>query len=240
MPGRRGRHSEKGNRSEGGEVNRGWHLIQNYRKEDPERHIEETDPSDDPEERTTNRFRVPGLLLAEMTAFQKEVVGWLESAITAWFTFYFALGEGSPEQRLEEASEGLAKATDRLEAIGRQMRHLPWKDSQWHDLIMIYAEAVETWAVAIDLIMRGARFDRNNLADEGLQRLDSGSAIAERVVAIHAPHERVVNMNGPFRTLAKLEPEGRVSPKAVARAKQPWDRALTAAGSALTWSKSVW
>lgn len=235
-----GKKSQRQVRKGQGAVDRGWHLVQNYRREDPERHIEEVDPTDDAEGPPVNRFEVPRLLLAEMKTFQEEVVGWLEFAISSWFKFYFALGEGTSQAQLDEVSEGLAKATDRLEAISRQMGHLPWNTSQWHDLIMIYAEAVETWAAALDLIMRGARFDRNNLAEEGFKRLDMGSATAERVVSLNARHESGVDVNGALRTLARLEPSKRVSPKTVARAKQPWERAVIAAGSRLTWSKSVW
>ena len=237
MPGRKPR--KGGIRQDQEAVTKGWHLVQSYRKEDPERHRKLVDGVE-PDEDAIPQFEVPNLLRAEMTTYQKEVVIWLESAITSWFTFYFALGEGGVQDRLDEASEGLAKATDRLQAIARQMGYLPWNDSQWHDLIAVYADAVDTWATAIDLIMRGARFDRHRLADEGFAQLELGSSTAERVVSLNASPEPGVDVAGALRTLTRLEPSGRVSAKTVAKAKEPWNRAVVAAGSRLTWSKSVW
>lgn len=238
MPGRKSRKTGR-HQDHQEAMSKGWHLIQSYRKEDPERHKEYIETTDSDEEAAPS-FEVPTLLRAEMTTFQKEVVGWLESAISSWFNFYFGLGDGGVEDRLDEASEGLGKATDRLQAIARQMGNLPWNDSQWHDLIMVYAEAVETWAAALDLIMRGARFDRHRLADEGFEQMDLGSSTAERVVSLTASRDPRGDIDGALRTLARLEPNGRVSPKTVAKAKEPWQRAVIAAGSALNWSKSVW
>jgi hypothetical protein len=220
-------------------LNKGWHLVQSYRKEDPQRHKEKTESADLDDE-AAPRFEVPTLLRAEMTTYQKEVVSWLESAISSWFNFYFALGDGEVQERLDVASEGLSKAAERLQAIARQMESLRWSESQWHDLVAVYAEAVETWAGALDLIMRGASFDRHRLADEGFEQMDMASATAERVVSLNASPEPGVDVNGVLRILERLEPSGRVSPKAVAKAKAPWHRAVIAAGSRLTWSKSVW
>lgn len=220
-------------------VSKGWHLIQNYRREDPERHIDEVDLTEI-ENDPSRPFEVPSLLRSEMRTFQEEVVGWLEFAMVSWFNFYFAVGEGSPEDRLIEASEGLSKTSERLGSIARQMRNLPWRETHWHDLIRVYAEAVENWATAIDLIGRGAEFDRNNLAEEGFSEMDLGSSAAERVVATHSSPEHGVDLDGALRQLQKLEPRGRVSKKATEKSREPWRRALVAAASRIDWSSSPW
>jgi hypothetical protein len=238
MPGKKSRKDRAQQNRDGG-VTKGWHLVQSSRREDPERHKEYLEIVD-PDDEAVPRFEVPTLLRDEMTTYQKEVVDWLESAISSWFNFYFALGDGGAQNRLDEASEGLGKATDRLQAIARQMGNLPWSDSQWHDVIMVYAEAVDTWAAALDLIMRGARFDRHRLADEGFEQMDMGTSTAERVVSLAATPEPGGDVDRALRTLARLKPRGRVSPKTVATAKEPWRRAVVAAGSTINWSKSVW
>ncbi len=217
-------------------VDKGWRLVQNYPKEDPVRQVE-IDLTDESADRP---FEVPPLLRSGMSAYQQEILGWLELSIVSWLNFYFAIGEGSPQQRLEEASEGLGKSSDRLESIANQMWNLPRSDTGWHDLITTYAEGVQDWAEAIDLIARGAKFDRNNLAQEGFNLMDGGSDTVERVVVIDDRPEIGVDMTGPLRTLERLLPPGRVSAKSVDRAKAPWKRAIIAAGSRLNWSSSVW
>lgn len=217
-------------------VKKGWHLVQNYPKEDPVRQVE-VDLTD---ERADRPFEVPPLLRSEMIAYQQEVLGWLELSIVSWLNFYFAIGEGSHQQRLEEASEGLGKSSDRLGSIANQMGNLPWRVTGWHDLIMTYAEGIEDWAKGIDLIARGAKFDRNNLAQEGFDLMDRGSSTIERVVVLHDRSENGVDMTGPLKDLERLLPPGRVSAKSIDRAKAPWKRAIIAAGSRLNWSSSAW
>lgn len=217
-------------------VEKGWHLVQNYPKEDPVRQVE-VDLTDE----SANRpFEVPPLLRSAMSAYQQEILGWLELSIVSWLNFYFAIGEGGQQQRLEEASEGLGKSSDRLESIASQMENLPWADTGWHDLIVTYAEGVEYWAEAFDMLARGAKFDRKNLAEEGFDLMDRGSDTVERVVALHGGTESGIDMTGLLRTLERLQPPGRVSAKSVDKAKAPWKRAIIAAGSRLNWSSSVW
>lgn len=220
-------------------VSRGWHLIHNYRREDPERHIDEidlTEAEDDP----ARPFEVPSLLRSAMRTFQEEVLGWLEFAMLSWFNFYFAIGEGSPDDRLEDAAEGLLKTSERLDSIARRMEKLPWRETHWHDLIMVYSEAVELWAKAVDLIGRGAKVDHPYLAEAGFTNLDMGSSSAERVVATHSSPEASVDLDGALRKLQRLEPPVRVSKKKVEESKEPWRRALIAAASRMDWSSSPW
>lgn len=236
MPVKKWRKPGSDDKQRGSSVKKGWNLVQNYPKEDPVRQVE-VDLTDESASRT---FEVPPLLRSAMSAYQQEVLGWLELSIVSWLNFYFAIGEGGQQQRLEEAAEGLGKSSDRLASIASQMGNLPWADTGWHDLIVTYAEGVEYWAQAIDMLARGAKFDRNNLAEEGFDLMARGSNTAERVVALHDGTESAVDMTGTLRTLEGLQPPGRVSAKSVDKAKAPWKRAVIAAGSRLNWSSSVW
>ncbi|MFP3882628.1 MAG: hypothetical protein ACLFWH_09950 [Actinomycetota bacterium] len=220
-------------------VSRGWHLVQNYPREDPERHLNEIDLTE-AENDSAKPFEVPSLLLSAMRTFQEEVVGWLEFAMLAWFNFYFAIGDGSPDDRLEEAAERLLKASERLRPIARRMGTLPWRETHWYDLVMVYSEAVEYWAEAVGLIGRGAKLDHHYLAEAGFGNLNLGSSSAERVVAMHSSPERGVDLDEAIRKLEKLDPPAKVSKKKVEESKQPWRRALTAAASPMDWSKSPW
>lgn len=213
-------------------VNKGWYLVQNYRKEDPQRHL-----ADGEEELVKNLKRrdVPNLLLGEMLAYQAEVLTWLELGMASWLNFYFALGEAKPEDRLEEAAEGLGKASERLHNISEQMAHLPGLESGWGLTVRGYREAVEMWSTAMDLIARGALFDRDPLAREGLDLLTRASDRAEDVVEVESGPSRGVDINGPLGTLHRIQPSDRVSPRAVEEAKTPWERALIVAGSRIDW-----
>lgn len=238
MPAKRWRTAQQADDSQQS-VSRGWHLIHNYRREDPERHVDEIDLTE-AEDDTARPFEVPSLLRSEMTTLQEEVVGWLEFAMVSWFNFYFAIGEGSPDDRLEETAEDLLKTSERLGSIARQMGRLPWRETHWHDLIMVYTEAVEHWADAIDLIGRGAKLDHHYLAESGFASLDRGSTSAERVVATHSSPDRGVDLDGALQKLQRLKPPGKVSKKKVEESKEPWRRALTAAASRMDWSRSPW
>lgn len=214
-------------------VAKGWHLVKNHRREDPERHIVEKASTSRVPETYLRDF--PPLLHAEVVAFQEEVLGWLELAMVSWLNFYFALGEGAPGANLAEVSEGLDKASERLEAINAQMKYLPGKDSRWSKPVQLYREAITDWGKALELIARGARFDREAIAREGFAIMDDGSRTAEEVVDLRAGPHVGVNLDGRLETLRQMKPRGRVSARAIEKARSPWRRALMAAGSKIDW-----
>ncbi len=165
------------------------------------------------------------------------MLSWLESGLVAWFGFYFAIGDGSPQSRLTQASgDELDKASERLEAAAKLIAQLPSRGTGWHGTVAGYGDAVAMWGTAIDLIANGARFDRAGVAREGLERMDDASAAAERVVDIEAGPAHLVDLKGPLWTLERLKPSKKVPAKAIDEAKRPWERALIASGSMLDWS----
>ncbi|HSM44068.1 MAG TPA: hypothetical protein VK969_03540, partial [Acidimicrobiia bacterium] len=76
----------------------------------------------------------------EMLVLQEETLDWMELGMVSWFHFYFAIGPGTMDDRLSEASAGLGKASDRLDTISAQMKYLPVKDSTWERPAQAYRE----------------------------------------------------------------------------------------------------
>jgi hypothetical protein len=214
-------------------VRKGWNLVQGYGADDagnlvPEDRAPSQSTSDEARERRESARQVH----EEVAALQVEVVDWIDAAMTSWFNFFFAMGRGSAGSRLDEASESLGKAADRLQVLGEQIRGTSGRGYLRNDPILIYADAVDGWSGAFDLIARGARMDRGTLAREGLANLDRASAKAERVVIAQKGNM----VAGPLATLSRLKPSQRTPRKAVARAKAPWKRAIIAAGSPFDWT----
>lgn len=214
------------------DVRKNWHLVQNRRREDPERHITEELPG---AERTHAPSDVPPLLHTEMVVFQEEVLGWLGLGMVSWFNFYFALGPGTMDDRLAEVSAGLGKASECLDAISTHMKYLPGKDSAWNRPIQAYRDAVADWGKSLELIAKGARLDFKSLAREGFSLMSVACASAEAVVDVRAGPNPGVDLDGRLDTLQRMRPAKRVPRKAIEEAKAPWRRAIVAAGSKIDW-----
>lgn len=214
------------------DVMKNWHLVQNHRREDPERHITEvllrvegTDTPSGP----------PTPLHTEMVVFQEEVLGWLGLGMTSWFDFYFALGPGTMDDRLAAVSAELGKASERLDAISAQMKYLPSDDSAWNRPAQAYREAVADWSKSLELIGKGTGLDFKSLAREGFSLMSVASACAESVVDIQAGPNRGVDIDSRLDLLRRMRPAKRVPRKAIEEAKAPWRRAIVAAGSRIDW-----
>lgn len=214
------------------DVTKSWYLIQNHRREDPERHVTEQLPRTETPDAPRD---LPNLLLAEMVVFQEEVLEWLGLGMVSWFNFYFAIGPGTIDDRLAEASAELEKASERLDAIGAQMKYLRSKESAWNRPAEAYRGAVVDWGKSFELIARGAGLDFKSLAREGFALMDVASASAEAVVNIQAGPDPGVNMDVHLEDLRRMRPAKRVPRKATEEAKSPWRRAIVAAGSRIDW-----
>jgi hypothetical protein len=213
------------------DVEKNWHLVQNHRREDPERHVAEEMLGD---ETDTLSDSLP-LVEKEMLVLQEEILDWMELGMVSWFNFYFAIGPGTMDDRLSEASAGLGKASDRLDAVSAQMKYLPVKDSAWERPAQTYREAVADWAKSLQSISRSAQLDFKSLAREGFALMNAASATAEAVVDIQSGSHSGVDIGSRLETLRSLRPAKRVPRRAVEEAKAPWRRAIVAAGSKIDW-----
>jgi hypothetical protein len=214
------------------DVSKSWYLVQNQRSEEPEKHITEELPRTESPGAAPD---FPNLLQAEMVVFQGEVLEWLGLGMVSWFNFYFATGPGTIDDRLAEASAELGKASERLDAIGAQMKYLPGRESAWDRAAQAYRVAVVDWGKSLDLIARGATLDFKSLAREGFALMDIASASAEAAVDIQAGPNPGVNMDVHLEGLRRMRPAKRVPRRATEEAKAPWRRAIVAAGSRIDW-----
>lgn len=167
-------------------------------------------------------------LQAEIAGYQQDVVEWLEGGMRAWFEFYFLLGPQNLRERLAQAAGGLEKAALQLHTLSDQLKELEFDDREY-ELVAVYADGVGTWASALDQIAVACRLDQRNRAADGFTKLNQGTAMIEELVAqlpeVHPSRAASLALSH----LDAIEPEAKVSTKSLARAKEPWRRALLSA-----------
>lgn len=169
----------------------------------------------------------PGLDV-EVEEYKLDVVEWLQAGMAAWFDFYFRLGPQDLRERLAQAAGGLEKSALQLHAVSDQLKELEVDDREY-ELVAVYADGVGTWASALDQIAVACRLDQRNRAADGFTKLNKGTAMVEELVAqlpeVHLSRAASLALSH----LDAIEPEANVSTKSIARAKEPWRRALLSA-----------
>ena len=166
-----------------------------------------------------------------LAAVQADVVDAIRVGMRRWFGFYFLFDEGTDQERLHRAASGLQMASAQLRDIAEDLAGLSGSDPPLDGLLGTYRGAVSDWAAALDTIARGAVLDRHRTAEDGFAQMARASAAAEQVVNYRAKTGRQSILIETLASLAELRPPTNVSKRSEKEAKQPWRRALIAAGS---------
>lgn len=169
---------------------------------------------------------------------QRNAVNELRSAMAHWFGFFFLLGEGTDQERLQSAAFGLQTTARNLKYIADNLDDSARPASGNNSPATTYRTAVKGWADALDLIARGAVLDQQQVADEGFQRLARASADAEQVVDTHANTVDLSLLTESLSYLSDLQPARKIPQSRIDSAKHPWRRAIIAAGSPFKTSES--
>jgi hypothetical protein len=207
----------------------GGHAKTRTRPEQPNRHLADKDleivhPGDEDS------------LHAKFSSAQEDVVESIATAMSAWFGYYFRLGEGTPHDRLVDASRGLEDGADGLRLVGGFLEDLTSAYDDNDKLLRTYQAAVSGWADAFEKISAGTRFDQRSLARAGFARMNEASVIAEAVIVPRSTLAQHLSLSRHLATLRQFRPPERAPNKTAEKAKTPWSRALTAAGSPLDWN----
>jgi hypothetical protein len=174
-------------------------------------------------------------ILADFSSGQGEVVEWIASAMEAWFDYFFLLGEGTIRTRLDHAADRLDQSAKGLRVVGEFLDGLANDDVTPDGLIQTYGIAVVGWADAFESMALGARLDQRHMARDGFAGMDKASETAERAVALRWSFGQQKSISAHLKTLGDMQPPRRVARRTVEKAKEPWRRALKAAGSPLRW-----
>lgn len=178
------------------------------------------------------------VLQAEVNARQEEALEWIASAMRSWFDYFFVLSEGSIRDRLQGAADGLEQSSKGLRIVSESLEGLVGENAAWADRLSTYCTAVAAWADAFEIIALGARLDQRPLAQDGFAKMQDASEMAENVVAARSKKGHQVALSGHLKALGEFRPSKSVPRRTIEKARAPWRRALTAAGSPFNWNRS--